>query len=313
MQDTKSVDAAHLTIAVVGAGGIGSTFAYQLAQAGHAVTVIARAESLRSQQLQRDQGVVKASGPQPAIQIADHLDDGLAYDLGVVTTLAHQVDAVLPALQRSPAKASQFMFNNFEPERLTAAVGPQRCSFGMPFVAATVREDGTLSATINPGQKTLHGDARWAALFNAAGLPSSFEPDMPLWLRCHVPMCVAMESICATAQRRGAGATWSEAMTVARGVHGGYAVIAGLGYRIYPGSKVALRSSPPAVVAAVLWFVSRIKTFRALLATGVNECQVLAGVMAEAATRTKPVLPAARAAILAMTPGENAQKAAGRR
>ena len=304
MPDPKRGDPAVLKIAVVGAGGIGSTFAYYLAQAGHDITVVARPGSTRLQQLQRDKGVVKASGPRPAMRVADQLDDEIAYDLVVVTTLAHQVDAVLPALQRSATKAIQFMFNNFEPERFSAAVGPQLCSFGMPFVAATVAADGSLSATINPGQKTLHGDIRWVALFNAAGLPSSFESDMPLWLRCHVPMCVAMESICATAQSRGAGATWTEAMTVARGVHGSYAVISGLGYRIYPGSKAVLRSCPPAVVAAMLWFVSRIKSFRALLATGVSECRVLANEMARAADRTTPPLPAARARILAMTPKE---------
>jgi 2-dehydropantoate 2-reductase len=227
------------------------------------------------------------------MHVADHLHETTAYDLVVVTTLAHQVDAVLPALRRSQAKAIQFMFNTFEPERLTAAVGAQRCSFGMPFVAATVGKDGALSAAINPGQKTLHGDARWAAVFKDAGMPSTFEADMPLWLRCHTPMCIAMESICATANKRGAGATWAEAMVVARGVQAGYAVIAGLGYRVYPMSKLALSASPPAVVAAVLWFVSRIRSFRALLATGVVECRVLAGVMAGAAARISPTLPAA--------------------
>ncbi len=304
MQDHQPSATRPLTIAVIGPGGIGSTFAYHLARAGHDVTVIARPGSQRLHQLQRDKGVVTSSGPRPAMRVADALDEAAAYDLVVVTTLAHQVDAVLPALERSRAQAIQFMFNTFEPERLATVIGASRCSFGMPFVAATVGGDGVLSTALNPGQKTLHGDARWAEVFRDAGLPSSFEPDMPLWLRCHAPMCVAMESICATAHRRGAGATWSEAMTVARGLHAAWAVIAALGYRIYPGAKAVLKSSPPEGVAAMLWFVSRIRTFRALLATGVRECRVLAGVMAEAAVQTTPPLPAARAAILAMTPRE---------
>jgi 2-dehydropantoate 2-reductase len=289
-----------LAIAVIGLGGIGSTFAFYLAKAGHNVTVVARPGSPRLQQLQRDQGVMTASGPRPTMTVADHLDETAAYDLVLVTTLAHQVEAVLPALQRSQAKAIQFMFNTFEPERLGASVGAARCSFGMPFVAATVVDDGALNATIT-GRKTLHGDARWAALFTLAGLPSAFEPDMPLWLRCHAPMCVAMESICFTAHRRGAGATWAEAMIVSRGVRAAYAVIEGLGYRVYPRSKAILKASPPSVTAAMLWFVSRIASFRALLATGVQECRVLAGVMAEAATRATPTLPAASTAIRAMT------------
>lgn len=304
MPEQQSPTAHPLQIAVIGAGGIGSTFAYYLAQAGHDVTVIARPQSPRLHQLQRDKSVAKTSAPGPAMQVADHLDETLAYDLVVVTTLAHQVDAVLPALQRSRTKAIQFMFNTFEPERLSIAVGQARCSFGMPFVAATVDETGTLKVTINPGQKTLHGDARWATLFTDAGMPSSYEHDMPLWLRCHAPMCVAMESICATATRRGAGATWSEAVIVARGVHASYAVIEAQGYAVYPRSKVILKTSPSVTIAAILWFVSRVRSFRALLATGVVECRVLAGVMAEAATRTTPPLPTAAAAILAMMPRE---------
>jgi 2-dehydropantoate 2-reductase len=302
MPESHATVPSPMAIAVIGLGGIGSTFAFYLARAGHNLTVVARPGSLRLQQLQRDQGVVTASGTRQTMKVADHLDEAAAYDLVLVTTLAHQVEAVAPALQRSQAKAIQFMFNTFEPERLGSSVGAERCSFGMPFVAATVGEDGALNATLNPGQKTLHGDARWAALFTLAGLPSAFEPDMPLWLRCHTPMCVAMESICFTAQRRGAGATWAEAMIVSRGVHAAYGVIEGLGYRAYPCSKAILKASPPFVTAALLWFVSRIASFRALLATGDQECRVLAGVMAQAATRATPTLPAASTAIRSMTP-----------
>ena len=41
-------------------------------------------------------------------------------------------------------------------------------------------------------------------MFNAAGLPATLEPDMPLWLRCHTPMCVAFESVAVACERRGA-------------------------------------------------------------------------------------------------------------
>ena len=306
MPDDKTAPRSPLTIAVIGVGGIGSTFACYLARAGHDVTVVARRGSPRLAQLQRDKGIVTKAGERPAMGVADHLDETIPYDLVVVTTLAHQVDAILPALRRSQAKAVQFMFNTFEPERLSAAIGDHRCSFGMPFVAATVRGDGALNATINPGQKTLHGDQRWVELFQSAGLPSSFEADMPLWLRCHAPMCIAMESICASGQRRGGGATWAEAMAVARGVHAGYAVIAGTGYRVYPAAKSTLNAAPTMVIAAMLWFVSRIKAFRELLATGVGECRALADVMAAAAGTATPPLPAAGAAILAMKPTEGA-------
>src|SRR6516165_6786399 len=117
-----------LSIAVIGAGKIGSTFAYQLARAGNDVTIIARPDSLRLQQLQRDQAIILKTGGRAEVRVADKLDEGAAYNLVVVTTSAHQVDAVLPALQRSNAQWVQFMLVTYEPERLRDAIGSHRCS-----------------------------------------------------------------------------------------------------------------------------------------------------------------------------------------
>ena len=117
-----------LRIAVLGAGNIGSTFAFQLARIGHHdVTVIARPGSVRLDQLRRDQAIVNVKGERASVRVADTLDGQTPYDLVIVTLLAHQVDAVLPALQRSAAKGSQFMFNNFYPERLQEAIGKAEC------------------------------------------------------------------------------------------------------------------------------------------------------------------------------------------
>jgi len=181
-----------LTIAIVGTGKIGSTFAYHLAKAGHDVTVVARQGSPRLAQLQRDGGIVLKTGERAAVSVVDQLDEQVAYDLVLVTMYDFQVDAVLPTLRRSKAKAIQFMFVTFDPERLRAAVGNERCSFGMPAVMARLDEEGRLSPTVSSRQKTLHGDRRWMELFIGAGIPSNFDPDMALWLRCHVPLTTAI-------------------------------------------------------------------------------------------------------------------------
>ncbi len=87
---------------------------------------------------------------------------------------------MLPTLQRSDAKCVQFMFNTFQPERLQDAIGAERCAVGMPFVQATLDDDGKLKATIGAaGQKTIMGEQRWVDVFNAAGLPAAMESDMP--------------------------------------------------------------------------------------------------------------------------------------
>ena len=51
-----------------------------------------------------------------------------------------------------------------------------------------------------------HGATRHRAdVFNAAGLPALVEPDLPLWLRCHVPL--AFESVPVASERGGGGAS----------------------------------------------------------------------------------------------------------
>jgi 2-dehydropantoate 2-reductase len=291
-----------LRIAVLGAGKIGSTFAFQLARIGHHdVTVIARPGSLRLQQLERDGGIIDAKGERAAMRVASTLDEDTPYDLVIVTLLAHQTDALLPALRRSAAKCIQFMFNTFHPERLQEAVGAARCAFGMPFVQAMLTPEGRLKATIGAGgQKTIMGQQRWVDVFNAAGVPAKCEPDMPLWLRCHVPLCVAFESVSVAGERRGGGASWGEALVLAQGVHASFTLIKGLGYDLYPSAKTRIDRSPAWVVAAVLWLMSRIRSFRELLATGKAECINLVDVLVAAAPSAKA--PVNVSAIEAMRP-----------
>jgi 2-dehydropantoate 2-reductase len=235
------------------------------------------------------------------VTVTDTLDEQTPYDLVIVTLLAFQVDAVLPALQRSAAKCIQFMFVTFDPERLRDAVGVERCSFGMPFVQANFDNDGRLKATIGAGgQKTIMGQQRWVDLFSAAGLPAALEPDMPLWLRCHVPLCVAFESVSVAGERRGGGASWGEAIVIARGVRESFALIRGLGYRVYPRAKASIDGAPPWMVASALWLMSRVRPFRELLATGKNECRALVDAMAQAAHEAKSPVSVAR--IQAMKP-----------
>ncbi len=275
-----------LRIAVLGAGKIGSTFAFQLARTGgHDVTVIARPGSVRLQQLEHDDAIVDVKGERASVRVAGTLDEQAPYDLVIVTLLAHQTDALLPALQRSAAKCIQFMFNTFHPERLQEAIGAERCAFGMPFVQAMLTVDGRLRATIGAaGQKTIMSQKRWVDVFNAAGLPAALERDMPLWLRCHVPLCVAFESVSVAGERRRGGASWGEALVLAHGVHASFGLIKGLGYDVYPGTKKLIAGAPVGMVAAALWFMSRVRSFRELLATGEAECRALVDVMVEAAS-----------------------------
>ena len=291
-----------LRIAVIGAGAIGSAFAFQLARTGaHDVTAIARPESARLAQLERDGGIVKSTGDRAGMHVGATLDEAMPYDLIIVTVLAHHVDSLLPALERSAAKRIQFMFNTFDPERLQDAIGAERCSFGMPFIQATIEADGKLKATIGAGgQKSKMNDRATVDIFNAAGLPAAFEPDMLLWLRCHVPLGVAFESVCVAAKRRAGGASWNESMIVARGMRESFTLIKRLGYRLYPSGKARLDATPRWLIACMLWSISRIPSFRDLLATGLNECRALVDALVASAPRANP--PVSVATIEAMKP-----------
>ena len=301
MSDTQVPSSIKMRIAVIGVGGIGSAFAFQFARAGHDVTAIARPGSPRLQQLVRDGGIVKTTGERVEVHVTDRLAEEVAYDLVVVTLLAHQVGTVVPLLTRCAARWIQFMFNNFEPEKLRDAVGADRCSFGMPFIQATLDKEGKLNAKIGAGgQKTKMNSEECVDLFNKAGLPAVFETDILLWLRCHAPLGAAFESVSVAGVRRGGGASWTESLVIARGLQESFTLIQRMGYRLYPAGKARLHASPAWLVAGILWFMSRIRPFRALLATGVNECRALVDVLVDNASQAQP--PLAVHKILAMKP-----------
>ena len=293
-----------LRIAVIGVGGIGSTFAFQLVrQGGHQVTAIARPGSSRLQHLKRDGAIVDVKGERADVHVAETLDESIPYDLILVTLQAQQVDSVLKGLQRSSAKWIQFMFNTFDPERLRDAVGADRCSFGMPFVQAWLNGNGRLNAKIGAGgQKSKMNHRGWVDVFNAAGLPAVYEPEMLLWLRCHVPLGAAFESVCVAGMQRGGGASWSESKAIARGMQEGFTLIQRMGYRLYPAGKARLHAMPAWAVAAMLWSMSRIPSFRTLLATGANECRALVDVLIANASRANP--PASVTTLQAMRPAD---------
>jgi 2-dehydropantoate 2-reductase len=293
---------ASLRIAVIGAGRIGSAFAFQLVRTGgHEVTVVARTGSERLQTLLRDQAVIDVKGERADVTVLNALDETTPYDLVIVTLLAHQAEAVLPALQRSAATCIQFMFNTFDPNHLEKTIGVGRCAFGMPFIQSQFNLDGRLDATIGAGgQKTLLSETRWVEVFNAAGLPAAFEPDMKRWLRCHAPLCVAFESVSIAAMKRGGGASWREALTLARGVKASFGLIKALGDDVYPASKRWLDRSPSIAMAAMLWSVSRMRGFRELLATGEAECEALITNMSCFARAVEEPVVVSR--ILAMSP-----------
>ncbi|AGP42213.1 2-dehydropantoate 2-reductase [Sorangium cellulosum So0157-2] len=277
----------------MGAGRIGSTFAFQLARAGHEVTVVARGARLA--QLRRDEAIVTAAGERAAVGVSAALDEAAAWDLVLVTVLAPQVDAVLPALAASAAKTVMFMFNTFEPlGRLRDAVGAARFAFGFPAILATLDDGKLTSRIVTRGMVTPVTDAAWARVFTDAGIPAVVEPDMESWLRAHAAAVVPVMVAVATAHARKAGVSWTEAMDLARALEEGLRLVRQLGNTLTPAPIAALSRLPTPAAAALVWTLSRVEALRKTGAAGPGEPRALIDAMAAAAPGRTPALLAIR-------------------
>jgi 2-dehydropantoate 2-reductase len=282
-----------MRIAVLGTGPIGSTFALNLARAGHDVTAIARGKRL--EQLQAAQGIVTVDGERAAVKVSPELDPAVPFDLVLVTVLATGVGAVLPALKASAAKTVMFMFNTFEAlAPLREAVGSARFAFGFPAVLATLPEGKLQAQIFSRGQVTISTDAAWATLFTEAGIYTEVQADMESWLRTHAVMIAAISSVAILAYARGGGITGAEARAHALALREGFALVRRLGNTLTPSAMALLAGAPLPVVSALLWGASRVKAVRLLGAIGPAEPRALIDVMCAAAPEHTALLRAIR-------------------
>ncbi len=286
-----------MKIAIIGPGGIGTTFALHLARAGHDVTVVARGARLAD--LQREGAIVTDGGDRVSVSVSAALDESTPFDLVLVTVLASQVDVLLPSLQKSAAQHVMFMFNTFEPfTRLREAVGASRFCFGFPAIVAQV-VDGKLTSQVVPRalgfiQITTVTDEKWAAVFREAGIPTRTHADMESWLRTHAAMMVPVMIVATMTHARGAGVTWSEAGAVARSMNEGFDLVESLGNRITPAAMVVTRHTPRVLIQLGMWLLSRARSMRDLGRVAAVESRTLIDAMTAAAPSRCPTLHSLR-------------------
>lgn len=282
-----------MKIAIIGMGGIGSTFAFQFAQAGHEVTAVARGKRL--EQLQREQAIVLNTGERMPVRVSVAFEPATAWDLVLVTVLAHQVDVLLPALANSVAKQIMFMFNTFEPlDRLRDAVGAERFSFGFPAILATIEEGKLTTTIVKRAQTTIATDATWSKHFTAAGIPTAVEADMHNWLRTHAVMVAPVMTLLNIAYLRQSGVTWGEARQATDALVEGLALVRGLGNTLRPAAMRVLNWLPTPLIATLLWMVTRNSALRISGAAGTGEPRALIDIMIAAAPGPTPALLAIR-------------------
>jgi 2-dehydropantoate 2-reductase len=287
---------AKTKIAVVGAGAIGSTFALQLARAGHDVTVVARRNRLA--QLQESAGIETTTGMFVATGVSAKLDPAVPWDLVIVSVRAQHVDAVLPEIAGSAAKKVMFMFNTFEPlDRLRAAVGATPSTFGFPSILARVDERGRLQSSIQAkGLLTTVTDAATADMFTSAGIPSVVETDMQSWLRSHAAAVVPFMLAVTAAHERHAGISWAEAARLAAAMIEGFQLVRRLGSAVIPAPVWFVSQLPPPAIAALLWLATRAPALRESGAAGAGEASALIDAMLSTSSDDLPALRRVRPA-----------------
>jgi 2-dehydropantoate 2-reductase len=288
------VDRKRLRIAIVGPGGIGSTFAFHLARAGHDVTVVAR--GTRLERLRRDGAIHTTDGGRARVHVADELDTAVRWDLVLVSVLFSEVDVLLPALAKSATHTIMFMFNTFKSlDHLSEAVGAMRTTFGFPAIVARV-EDGRLSSTVlGRGATTTVSDPYWAEVFSDAGIPTAVHPDMQSWLRTHAAIIVPLALAAHSADRMGGGVSWREATRFAHALREGLQLVSKLGDSITPAPIAVLDRLPVLVSTASLWALTRLRVFtRTMSVAPKDEPRMLIDEMNSVAPHGTPALLAVR-------------------
>jgi 2-dehydropantoate 2-reductase len=282
-----------MQIAIVGAGRIGSTFAFYLARAGHDVTLVARGARLAT--LQSDPAIETVSGERAAIQVADAIDLVKRWDLVLVTVLAHQVDDILPSLHLSAAKKIMFMFNTVESlTRLREAVDAARFEFGFPTVIAAF-VDGKLKCSVDkPGQITTVTSEPFRSLFAEAGIPAEVSEDMESFLRSHAAFVVPLMAMGQVVYARGVGLSWGEAKRYARAMAEGFGLVQRLGNSVTPSVVSLLSRLPPWLATALMWGASRLGAVRDLGAMEPTEVRELIDAMTAEAPEENSELLAIR-------------------
>ncbi|WNG39951.1 ketopantoate reductase family protein [Archangium violaceum] len=286
-----------MKIAIVGPGAIGSTFAFHLARAGHDVTVVARGARLA--QLEKERAIVTTDERRAPVEVSAALDATTPWDLVLVTVLESQVDAVLPAVQRSAAKQVMFMFNTFEPlDRFRDAVGANRFVFGFPAILAELK-DGKLEAQVIPRslsalQITIVTDRAWAEIFSKAGIATDTQADMHSWLRTHAAVVVPVMILADRVYKRGSGLSWNEAREIASVLVEGLELVRSLGHPLTPSNVAVLGKTPAPLLSLGLWLLSRNPTITSLGGKGPGEARTLIDAMVAAAPNRSEMLKSLR-------------------
>jgi len=188
-----------MNVLICGAGIIGQIYGGRLAQAGQAVTLLARgaaAQSLASRgvALRKD----GESSSDLRLPVVTELPRDATFDVIFVTVRRDQVEQIAPQLAEAAAGQIVFMLNQCtDLERLRDRTGADRTLFAFPGVGGYRSGDGTITYMEVQQQNTTieRGGGREQQvvdMLRAAGFAVDISADMAGWLATHMVFVTAV-------------------------------------------------------------------------------------------------------------------------
>src|SRR3984885_6748238 len=256
-----------MKVLVCGAGVIGSLYAGRLHEAGHHVTVLARAS--RRADIERHglvlQDIVTGARTVARVSVAGQLLAEDHYDMVLVTVRRDQLSEILPdlALNRN-TPAVLFMLNNPSgSSALIEALGPQRVMLGFPGAGGTL--DGyVVYYTIISQQPTTIGEpngkdtARLQTLLEtlrACEFRVRIDNDMDAWLTAHAFFVTSVSGAIYLAGGDCGRLSRSPSLVklMVHGVRQGFSVVRALGRPVPPFALNVLFTWLPRRFAVFYW------------------------------------------------------------
>jgi 2-dehydropantoate 2-reductase len=251
-----------MRILVCGAGVIGSLYAARLRQAGHDVTVLARAS--RRADIQRH-GVIVEDAVTGArlvarVSVIVQLLAEDSYDLVLVTVRRDQLPEILPVLALNRNTPSMlFLLNNPSgSSALTAALGSQRVMLGFPGAGGAL-QGCVVYYTMISQQPTTIGEVdgqvtprlqRLLQTLRACEFRVRIDNDMDAWLTSHAFFVTSVSGAIYLAGGDCGRLSRSPSLLklMVDGVRQGFSVVRALGRPVHPlGLKVLFTCLPPPV------------------------------------------------------------------
>jgi 2-dehydropantoate 2-reductase len=183
-----------MKILIYGAGVIGQVYGGRLAQAGHAVTLLARAPTAQSL---ASHGVVLLSGGETVRchpPVITSIPGDAAFDVIFVCVREDQLAPVLPELTGLGVGQVVFLVNHCgDLTGIRDLIGSSRVLFGFPGLGGQRLPDGTIEYTeLRQQHTTLERDGDVARMLREAGFTVDVCGDMAGWLRTHAVFMTAM-------------------------------------------------------------------------------------------------------------------------